>query len=79
MKLLEIVRGKKSCHSVIATAFDVGKRIGKVPVLSENCYGFIGNRMLKCYAEEAVFMVEEGLLANILKISGLIKVNEYIL
>ena len=60
MKLLEVVRGKDCSATTIATALDVGKRIGKVSVLSGNCYGFIGNRLLHRYAEEAVYMVEEG-------------------
>lgn len=61
MKLLEVVRGEHSSSSVVATTMDIGKKLGKVPVLSGNCYGFIGNRMLHRYAEEAVYMVEEGM------------------
>jgi 3-hydroxyacyl-CoA dehydrogenase len=61
MKLLEVVRGSQSSPTAIATAMDIGKRIGKVSVLSGNCYGFIGNRMLHRYVEEAVYMVEEGI------------------
>ena len=38
----------------------LGKRLGKVPVLSGNCFGFIGNRMLEGYGHEAAFCVEEG-------------------
>ncbi|MBY0336207.1 MAG: enoyl-CoA hydratase/isomerase family protein [Acetobacteraceae bacterium] len=45
MRLLEIVRGKKSSYEAIATAMDVGKRIGKVNVVVGNCDGFVGNRM----------------------------------
>ena len=45
MKLLEIVRGKASSWEAIATAMDVGKRIGKVNVVVGNCDGFVGNRM----------------------------------
>ena len=45
MRLLEIVRGKASSFEAIATAMDVGKRIGKVNVVVGNCDGFVGNRM----------------------------------
>jgi 3-hydroxyacyl-CoA dehydrogenase len=45
MRLLEIVRGKRSSYEAIATAMDVGKRIGKVNVVVGNCDGFVGNRM----------------------------------
>ena len=60
MKLLEVVRGAESSDSIIATAMTVGKKIGKVPVLSGMCYGFIGNRMLRPYSREAALCIMEG-------------------
>ena len=60
MRLLEIVRGKNTNKSVIATAMDLAKKIKKVGVLVGNCYGFVGNRMIHPYGREAVFLVEEG-------------------
>jgi 3-hydroxyacyl-CoA dehydrogenase len=45
MRLLEIVRGTKSSAETIATAMDVGKRIGKLNVVVGNCDGFVANRM----------------------------------
>ena len=60
MKLLENVRGAKSSDQAVATVMALGKRIGKVPVLAGNCFGFIGNRMLEGYGQEAAFLVEEG-------------------
>jgi 3-hydroxyacyl-CoA dehydrogenase len=38
----------------------VGKKIGKVSVLSGMCYGFIGNRMLRHYGREAALCLVEG-------------------
>lgn len=46
MKLLEVVRGEKTAPDVLATALDIGKKIGKIAVVSGVCHGFIGNRML---------------------------------
>lgn len=60
MKLLEVVRGKSSAPSSVATAMALGKRIGKVAVLAGNCDGFIGNRMWQYYTAEAEFLLEEG-------------------
>lgn len=60
MRLLEVVRGKKSSNEVIATSMALGKRLGKVAVLAGNCPGFIGNRMIGPYLREAQFLVEEG-------------------
>ena len=47
---------------MLATTLSVGRRMGKVPVVSGVCHGFIGNRMLEGYLREAVFLVEEGAL-----------------
>ena len=60
MKLLEVVRGERSSHSVVATAMAVGKRIGKVAVLVGVCHGFVGNRMLFQRRLEADRLVLEG-------------------
>ncbi len=60
MKLLEVVRGAASSDTVIATAMAVGKKMGKVSVLSGMCYGFIGNRMLRHYGREASLCLIEG-------------------
>ena len=60
MKLLEIVRGKKTAKDVIATAFALSKAIRKVGVLVGVCDGFVGNRMVHPYIREALFLLEEG-------------------
>jgi 3-hydroxyacyl-CoA dehydrogenase len=60
MKLLENVRGAKSSPQTLATVMALGKTLGKVPVLAGNCDGFIGNRMLGFYGQEAEFLLEEG-------------------
>jgi 3-hydroxyacyl-CoA dehydrogenase len=60
MRLLEIVRGKKTSKEVIATCMTLSKRLSKVGVLVGNCRGFVGNRMFGPYRREAQFLVEEG-------------------
>jgi 3-hydroxyacyl-CoA dehydrogenase len=60
MRLLEIVRGKKTRPDVLATALSLAKRIGKTGVVAGVCDGFIGNRMLEPYAQQALLMLEEG-------------------
>ena len=60
MKLLEVVRGEKTSHEVIATVMDVCKKIKKIGVLSRVCDGFIGNRMLYYYLAAAHILVEQG-------------------
>ena len=60
MRLLEIVRGKKTSREVIATSMKLAKQIGKVGVLVGVCDGFVGNRMLHKYAHEAQHLLQEG-------------------
>jgi len=60
MRLLEVVRGKKTSKPVIATCMQLSKKIGKIGVLVGNCRGFVGNRMFGPYVRESVFLVEEG-------------------
>jgi len=60
MMLLENVKGSKTSKSTIATATAVGKKIGKIPVLVGNCFGFVGNRIMFPYSAEAERVVEEG-------------------
>jgi 3-hydroxyacyl-CoA dehydrogenase len=60
MRLLEIVRGKKSSKEVIATCMQLSKKLDKIGVLVGNCRGFVGNRMFGPYRREAQFLVEEG-------------------
>ena len=60
MRLLENVRAVKTDPEVVATIMALGKRIGKLPVLSGVCDGFIVNRMLSKRSREGFFLVEEG-------------------
>jgi 3-hydroxyacyl-CoA dehydrogenase len=60
MRLLEVVRAKKTRPDVLATAMSLARRIGKTAVVSGVCDGFIGNRMLDPYAQQALLMLEEG-------------------
>ena len=60
MRLLEVVNAKKTRPDVLATALSLAKRIGKTAVVSGVCDGFIGNRMLDPYAQQALLMLEEG-------------------
>ncbi|WP_223543106.1 3-hydroxyacyl-CoA dehydrogenase NAD-binding domain-containing protein [Pseudomonas sp. GL-B-12] len=60
MRLLEVVRGTATAADVLATTLKVAKRIGKIPVVSGVCFGFIGNRMLEPYSREAHRLLLEG-------------------
>ncbi|MDO8457541.1 MAG: 3-hydroxyacyl-CoA dehydrogenase NAD-binding domain-containing protein [Burkholderiaceae bacterium] len=62
MKLLEVVRAAKTAPDVIATLMDLGRRMGKIAVLSRIYPGFIGNALFRNYTREAHFLVEDGAL-----------------
>ncbi|MEI8303331.1 MAG: 3-hydroxyacyl-CoA dehydrogenase NAD-binding domain-containing protein [Burkholderiales bacterium] len=60
MRLLEVVRGEKTSNSVLATAMQIGKKIGKIGAVSGVCPGFIGNRILRARSLQAQAMLNEG-------------------
>jgi len=61
MRLLEIVRGRRTSPETLATAMAVAKRLRKVGVAVGVCYGFVGNRMmLDGYVREADQLLLEG-------------------
>ncbi|CAN7430661.1 3-hydroxyacyl-CoA dehydrogenase NAD-binding domain-containing protein [Acidovorax sp. LjRoot129] len=60
MKLLEVVRGKATAKDVLATVMAIGKKIKKTSVVSGVCDGFIGNRMIERYSQQAGFLLDEG-------------------
>ena len=60
MRLMEIVRGKATSKTVLASSMAVARRLNKIGVVAGNARGFIGNRMLGPYLREAQFLVEES-------------------
>ena len=68
MKLLEVVRAKETSPAVLAASVRLARRLGKVPVIVGNCFGFVGNRMLSYYLREAHLLLEEG--ASVQQIDG---------
>ena len=60
MKLLEVVVAEKTSKDTVATAFNLAKKMRKVPVRSGVCDGFIGNRVLSKYLVGTYHMVEDG-------------------
>ena len=60
MPLIEVIAGKKSSPEAIATVFQFAKRLGKTPVVVKDSPGFVVNRILAPYLNEAVFLLQEG-------------------
>ncbi|KWZ40560.1 3-hydroxyacyl-CoA dehydrogenase [Burkholderia savannae] len=60
MRLLEVVVPAKVSADVVATAFELAKKLRKIPVRAGVCDGFIGNRVLAVYRTAADYMMEDG-------------------
>ena len=60
MKLLEVVRCAQTASDVLATGMALGTTLKKVPVLTGNGFGFIGNRIYNAYRRQCEFMLEDG-------------------
>jgi 3-hydroxyacyl-CoA dehydrogenase len=60
MRLLEVVRARKTSKTVIATSMQLAKKIGKIAALVGVCPGFVGNRILYARSLQANAMLMEG-------------------
>ncbi len=60
MKLVEVVRTIATADDVYETAYEFGKKLGKVPVRTRDKTGFIVNRLLVPYLLDAIRAYEEG-------------------
>ena len=61
MKLLEIVRALETEDDTLATAVEVGKRMGKEVVVIKESPGFITSRINAMIGNEAFYMLQEGI------------------
>lgn len=60
MKLVELIRGLKTSDEVYNTIHEMTVKIGKTPVLANDFPGFIANRILLPFINEACFALMEG-------------------
>src|SRR5713226_6439246 len=61
MKLLEVVRALETDEDTLATAVDVGQRMGKEVVVIKESPGFITSRINAMIGNEAFYMLQEGI------------------
>jgi len=61
MKLLEVVRALETDDDTLATALEVGKRMGKEVVVIKESPGFITSRINAMIGNEAFYMLQEGI------------------
>ena len=61
MKLLEVVRALETDEDTVATAAEVGRRMGKEVVVIKEAPGFITSRINAMIGNEAFYMLQEGI------------------
>jgi 3-hydroxybutyryl-CoA dehydrogenase len=61
MKLLEVVRALETEDDTLATAVEVGRRMGKEVVIIKESPGFITSRINAMIGNEAFYMLQEGI------------------
>ncbi|HEX3321486.1 MAG TPA: 3-hydroxyacyl-CoA dehydrogenase NAD-binding domain-containing protein [Terriglobales bacterium] len=61
MKLIEIVRALETDDHTVATAVEVGRRMGKEVVVVKESPGFVTSRINAMIGNEAFYMLQEGI------------------
>lgn len=64
MPLVEVIRGPGTSNAAIATTYQLALNLGKVPVVVGDGPGFLVNRILGPYVNEAGFLLSDGASVN---------------
>ncbi len=60
MKLVEVIPGAGTARGVVTEIVELARMLGKTPVVVRECPGFLVNRLLMPYLNEAVICLQEG-------------------
>lgn len=71
MPLVEVIRGENTSDATIATVVKLTKKLGKTPVVVKDVAGFLVNRILLPYMNEASYLLQEG--AEMRKVDHLVE------
>ncbi len=71
MPLVEVIKGEKTSDLTIATIVKLTKKLGKTPIVVKDVAGFLVNRILLPYMNEAAFLLQEG--AEVKRVDDLIE------
>ena len=64
MRLCEVVDTATTSAETLSTAVSVARKLGKQPIVTGVCEGFVGNRIWAVFRRECEFMLEEGALPH---------------
>ncbi len=71
MPLVEVIYGEKTSEQTIASVVKLTKQLGKTPIVVKDVAGFLVNRILLPYMNEAAYILQEG--SDVERIDLLIK------
>jgi 3-hydroxyacyl-CoA dehydrogenase/enoyl-CoA hydratase/3-hydroxybutyryl-CoA epimerase len=71
MPLVEVIRGEKTSDETVITIVNLAKKLGKTPIVVSDVAGFLVNRILLPYINEAGFLLQDG--ADLKHIDNLIE------
>jgi 3-hydroxybutyryl-CoA dehydrogenase len=60
LKLVEVVRGKETSDETASAITELAEELGKTPAVANDFPGFVSNRILMPYINEAVWALHEG-------------------
>lgn len=60
MPLVEVIRGDKSSDETVSKIFQFSKQLGKTPIVVKDRPGFLVNRLLMPYLNEATWLLQDG-------------------
>lgn len=60
MPLIEVIRGEKTSSETVSRIYQFSKQLGKTPIVVKDAPGFLVNRLLMPYLNEATWMLNEG-------------------
>jgi 3-hydroxyacyl-CoA dehydrogenase/enoyl-CoA hydratase/3-hydroxybutyryl-CoA epimerase/3-hydroxyacyl-CoA dehydrogenase/enoyl-CoA hydratase/3-hydroxybutyryl-CoA epimerase/enoyl-CoA isomerase len=60
MELVEVIRGEQTSDETVATVVALAKKVRKTPIVVRDCAGFLVNRVLFPYMNEALLLLSEG-------------------
>jgi 3-hydroxybutyryl-CoA dehydrogenase len=60
LKLVEVVRGRETSDETVEAIVAFAEELGKVPALANDFPGFVSNRILMPYINEAVWALHDG-------------------
>lgn len=60
MPLVEVIRGKQSDDRAVSAIYQLAKQLGKTPIVVKDAPGFLVNRLLMPYLNEATWLLTSG-------------------